>query len=1563
MAPEQNERQAGPEKYPLLKAFEGKDPGTIDSEINDPNIMPLEKFTRLCEEISEIYLANQDQNNRNRTVVPDAVEKAVLRRLNTMSKIEKEKQKAADLMALLKLKIEVKNSTVGDLARRSVDVRDMAEAVTEGFSMQMAAKGMILYYSKNVEATGLKDSNALLAILSLDQIRNEKVSTIRGITSLEAARDYLKIHSLPDNDQRARALWFLSNVVEERYHSAVDTEMQDRPAAEKPKAESEIGDLATKDFLEKTGKIAEAFGKFTTDIHEFLESKSVTEALQEGFMGDKISAALEKALGMDFSDPEKLDGRSRIALAKLRLSGNELKLLCGYYAAVKAGKITMVDLDGTLNESFAKANADQEMLKHVREAIRGMEDFVRKDALDYILLYTHPEVISGGHDTALRQYLQNGNLTVVDVIDLYIAIHQAEGNFKELPKTLAKSNVDGSIMMQAKIVSLMNSVEKSDPEKYRGYSTNFKTKLFSNMALSSKLDLPKPAKDALEKLTGNADKLVFQSMGYWLGVIQEQWSKTSEAGNAFLFNGDPEGWGKQGIEKGVPTYLVATLVASMVAEGFRQSYEVGAASTSGLARKLVGNDVVRILKVLGKTLNPKNYVDFREYYRAFNEYGKSKIIKSVVEIESALGVKFPAARMNQLLEATQIPKAARGDFMKFTERMLYLEAEFKRIKALNSNGPARTAALDKFSRESVHPFMREFNAFTDANPEARRILGQMLLDKKITDLQWAELLKAHNTADLAEKSRILKAAGFGDDARETLVRLGVAGNPPQLEGARSGLAVLESLDNIDDVTRVLQELGANERLLGVVRNSPESVKVLAAQLKAADDPQAALKVLNAVVEQFDAPQAAQLLSTEGRVTRLLRASDAPLTAAKAGKMVKALNALGVVGDVFAIWIACEDMKETDRLMNQEGISEGLRRQYGNRYYYHAAEIGVAGTGIAAVGLGAAGVISGTVATPVVIATLPVSMVIGAAYQGQKWEEDKARTAEDWAKENDEADLIMNMQEYGFGERVGHAWAMNGANGRWVEQLNPLGQMYATSQYLNRSREILGDNAQKNRKMIRALVLHTSTVQVPEQVMGENGEPRGLTDEESKLYQRTADVYVNAKVDYILQNGGGDAIYGIDSSANIAQLLRDADNFAQHTQMAFFLSESKRPLPEGMTTDGSMKDRAEQFAKYQSHNALRGFLQQAVVTIGLARPEQRAALQENLQNQIAMFLAERSKPSLIDFEVRARNANFESWWSDGDAIDVVRRYLMEEYVKSVNGSSKELATILFEDAQTSLTGSAAPGLGQALEQKLADAQSRIDTLFSADPRKIWEQLPESARVEVRRRQAEVQKFHESMRQISGWRYKNDVKTVHLHEGLPHQPDSKGTVYIRSGSDTGGQTVYYMHSELGKEGGEWLWSLDLEEWSDLRQVRNGRAFHRPLLNAQNEEFNHRMLQYHEEKDGKTPEQLEAEHQAYMRNLHENRETHDRRYEAGVKALQADNATDQGGYFTKHHGYMPFNKHLYVEFDKASSKWLVGLGSREKKDPRDVAITESGVSGFGGAEDYNKLIKKLRDINDMQ
>lgn len=578
-------------------------------------------------------------------------------------------------------------------------------------------------------------------------------------------------------------------------------------------------------------------------------------------------------------------------------------------------------------------------------------------------------------------------------------------------------------------------------------------------------------------------------------------------------------------------------------------------------------------------------------------------------------------------------------------------------------------------------------------------------------------------------------AGAADEVADV-----AKGNRLEQMLARSGAS-----DEVIDALRV-SGFDLSENLARVANESPEFASAVAKFISNDPNPAAKVKLLNeaftGIVDPKQATRMAKILSDERKVARALsvaeKGGDVAKSFSKMAKIGKVLNALGVVGDAVAIYATVYEIAETKKLIENTD-NEELKSQYQQRYFYHTAELGVAGTGLVTFGAGVAGV-GGAIATPVAIATIPVSVVIYGAYEGHKWQEDKTRTSEDWAKERGLVDLITDTRYYGFGERVGHNWDVSMGNGRWLRSMVPGLQMYHLFSGnleldINQLKE---DIKNVNHEKIEAIVAHTTTVSVPEKMLGEDGKPRNLTNVEIANYKNELSVYVKNKTDFIIKQSQ-DIFHAISSGADVRELMENAEYYAlrakDEPKLRQELIEARerndldsiKTLEDLLDDDASEQELAVRYKKYNRKKHIEGLYTQFLGQAILSEAGIESA-KEPLEGAIVQELQKRAEPVIIEFRVRCKEDNFVDWWIDGGESQELLAYLTGEYEHILKTQSASIASTMSEriGEQTNEDEVKMPPIIQ-FEQLLKDAEQEIkDNFLGQSPRSMFNNLKEDAK---------------------------------------------------------------------------------------------------------------------------------------------------------------------------------------------------------------------------------------------
>src|SRR5690606_25258537 len=139
----------------------------------------------------------------------------------------------------------------------------------------------------------------------------------------------------------------------------------------------------------------------------------------------------------------------------------------------------------------------------------------------------------------------------------------------------------------------------------------------------------------------------------------------------------------------------------------------------------------------------------------------------------------------------------------FNNRYAGLVRQAEEIQSMK--GAARLQAWEQFFEAEVRPFMREFNAFSEHAPDARRLLAEQVFGSPLNERQWQALQLAHAETDPMKKFRILAESidNFDNLPKEQqlaaiqrikrLMQTGLAGEAPAVadETARVGIRTLD----------------------------------------------------------------------------------------------------------------------------------------------------------------------------------------------------------------------------------------------------------------------------------------------------------------------------------------------------------------------------------------------------------------------------------------------------------------------------------------------------------------------------------------------------------------------------------------------------------------------------------------------------------------------------------------------------------------------------------------------------------------------------------------------------
>ncbi|MBU0767345.1 hypothetical protein KKF55_06260 [Patescibacteria group bacterium] len=506
----------------------------------------------------------------------------------------------------------------------------------------------------------------------------------------------------------------------------------------------------------------------------------------------------------------------------------------------------------------------------------------------------------------------------------------------------------------------------------------------------------------------------------------------------------------------------------------------------------------------------------------------------------------------------------------------------------------------------------------------------------------------------------------------------------------------------DEAIEVLKvgNFDLSDNLVRVVNESPEFATALAKHIGNSDSPADAVKLLNEAFTGINDPKQvtrmAQILGSEKKIAKALsvaeKGGDVAKSFSKMAKIGKALNTLGVVGDTVAIWAAVNEMRVTNDLI-EKSDNEEMKRLYYQRYGYQTAEIGVSGAGLVTFGMATAGV-GGAVATPVAIATVPISVVLYGAYEGHKWKEDKTRTVDDWVKERDVVELITDLRSYDVGERVGHGWDASTGQGNWINNMVPGLQMYNafSGNWKNDVKRVMADLNIVNRDKIRAIVAHTTSVSIPEAVMDTDGSERNLTPEEAQHYKDVLYKYVENRTTYIMSKKE-DLEHAIGSGANVRELMENSEYYALRMQDEDNLEEDLKNARESgdqktateieqiLDQNAKPEDVAKRYKTYKRKKDINNLYAHAI-TLSIYK---ESDVEQILQQSVAQEIQKRADPILVDFRVNCAEENFVDWQIDGSESQQLLAYLTAGYQKILADESMRITKIMLEKLDAAQQG--------------------------------------------------------------------------------------------------------------------------------------------------------------------------------------------------------------------------------------------------------------------------------------
>ncbi|MDP7247364.1 MAG: hypothetical protein QF741_01935, partial [Candidatus Peribacteraceae bacterium] len=685
--------------------------------------------------------------------------------------------------------------------------------------------------------------------------------------------------------------------------------------------------------------------------------------------------------------------------------------------------------------------------------------------------------------------------------------------------------------------------------------------------------------------------------------------------------------------------------------------------------------------------------------------------------------------------------------------------------------------------------------FIDNNGIAKRIARQTGMSMDDATKRAVELIKSeHASANkIAKKIRALedgkkrwwqvtkKYNEFIDRFKEKQKARQVLRNASVINGADDAVDltkvdefadILKQLGASEDVIKAVKGLKISENMTDILKANPKFAKAFAKHISHMDSGKAA-RILSKMDDAFgaidDVAQARRLakaMNSPRKVAKFVSAVDKCKDVTKLfrgwAKVARVLDVLGVVGDIAGFWFVWEEIGETaEEIENMS--NEELKELMEGRYKYLYAELGMCGIGAGAwLVAGFGGAAASAVATPVAIATIPITAALYIAYENHKWQEDITKTDEDWMNSHEAHELIAMMRSQGFTESVRQeSEAMFG--GSWYNFVSafclPL-EIYdwVSGRQTEEIKRVAQQMRDLNDEQLQALVGHTTTMTVPEQVMGEDGEPRDLKPEELESIQKKARAYVEAKVAYIKAQSNSHT-HPIKSGADVRKLMENAEYFAllmaNEDDLKAELERAKEAddnktvatLEKILDNTRSDEDRAVLYREHHERQQLEVLYAQAVIQTAMGdTEEEKEKAKEMLGVMVSNQIYKRSENIILEFKVRCEEANFP--WLDTTQKTELEMYMFAKFGKMVEEKSSEITELVQKRVKEQMNGeesdSAFNNLIDELEERhLEDVIVEIKDFFLGDtPERFYERLKDDTK-----QHAQVLKFLEKQQELA------------------------------------------------------------------------------------------------------------------------------------------------------------------------------------------------------------------------
>ena len=633
-------------------------------------------------------------------------------------------------------------------------------------------------------------------------------------------------------------------------------------------------------------------------------------------------------------------------------------------------------------------------------------------------------------------------------------------------------------------------------------------------------------------------------------------------------------------------------------------------------------------------------------------------------------------------------------------------------------------------------------------------------------------------------------------------------------GVRRNLDGKEVSDagKIDDLEEMRSAL--TERAVGKLDGIKSADGNLYARLttELADmDPKEAAKLIdgihNAVENGVDV---VRYVETGGNLADVSDFAKTAKTAGKWAKVFKALDVGGAAFDAFALAYTAYEWNETTNLIANTQNNEELREKYEQRYYFHAAEAAISGAGLVAGGMALAGA-GGAIATPVVLATIPVSAVVGAGYAWHKWEESNARTAEDWAREYSEQELMENTSAFSFGEKVGSGMSMLFGDRNAFEQIVAFSQiiqpgahgpvMTLASPRAREDMERVGKDAVSQLgEQVRAIVEKTSIVQMPVKIRIEKeGVPSEIVSvndpnksEYAKkmfaMHKEAVRRYYEAKVQYLVDRGRGEpgAAFSEKASASLFPQAEACGRIA-HDRYVASKREDTDVLAYLPKEDDPIEKQASAYRDIIWKRQAAKFLLPSVTSRSGGERVNEKGERILLSAETAKFLSNETQAMLFTYLWRIRSENYRHAMYDfGDAEMLVETYINARYDVRFAEESEKLTECIQKNAKAiaekgeDISSQELQEASDNIENQMRASVANVNSLFTRSPRDTWLSFSDAQSTQLEflhgqqmKLQAEVATIQQLKEKLQFERYE-DVKEK-LHESISEHEETAQELY--------------------------------------------------------------------------------------------------------------------------------------------------------------------------------------------